>query len=240
MSKNHISDDMRILRHKYVARVSHWFLAISFLLTMFTGVAFFFPDFAWLTEILGTPALARAVHPFTGIIMFVAFIILAIIYWRYNIPEKNDIRWAMGIVEVLKGNEHAVSDNGKYNLGQKMLFWTLNLAMIVLLVTGFIMWRQYFSHIFPIPVLRIAILFHSLSAFMLFTGILVHIYMAFWIKGSITGMVEGWVSVRWAKKHHPKWYRETVEPMLVKQLEEQEAKRKAKRAAKLKAESQQA
>ena len=80
-----------------------------------------------------------------------------------------------------------------------MLFWTLNLAMVTLLVTGIIMWRQYFSHYFSIPVLRIAILLHSASAFMLFTGILVHIYMAFWVKGSIRGIVEGWVTVRWAK-----------------------------------------
>ncbi len=44
---------------------------------------------------------------------------------------------------------------------------------------------------------------NSASAFMLFTGILVHIYMAFWVKGSIRGIVEGWVTVRWAK-HHPR------------------------------------
>ena len=231
MRKIHISDDDRVIRHKYPARVSHWFLVISFFLTMFTGVAFFFPDFSWLTEILGTPQLARAIHPFTGIIMFIAFLILAVIYWRYNIPEKNDLRWAANIVEVLKGNEHAVSDNGKYNFGQKMLFWTLNLAMFVLLATGIIMWRQYFSHYFSIPVLRIAILFHSLSAFMLFTGIMVHMYMAFWIKGSIRGMVEGWVTVRWAKKHHPKWYRETVEPALIEQLEQKAAAREARQKA---------
>ena len=76
--------------------------------------------------------------------MFFAFIYLALLYWDHNIPEKNDIRWAKGVIEVLKGNEHAVADNGKYNLGQKMLFWTLNLAMVTLLVTGIIMWRQYF------------------------------------------------------------------------------------------------
>ena len=61
------------------------------------------------------------------------------------------------MLEVLKGNEHAVAYNGKYNLGQKMLFWTLNLAMVTLLVTGIIMWRQFFSHYFSIPVLRFAI-----------------------------------------------------------------------------------
>ena len=195
MSKKvEITNDTRIIRHKPVARVSHWFLVISFFMTMFTGVAFFFPDFAWLTEILGTPQLARAIHPFTGIVMFIAFIIMALIYWDHNIPEKNDLKWA------------------------------LNLAMFTLLITGIIMWRKYFSHNFSIQTLRIAILLHSASAFALFTGILVHMYMAFWIKGSIRGMVEGWVTVRWAKKHHPKWYNEEVKPELEKELAEEASK----------------
>ncbi|MGQ0287203.1 formate dehydrogenase subunit gamma [Pasteurellaceae bacterium 22721_9_1] len=214
-----ITNDTKIIRHKTPSRLSHWLLVICFFTTALSGIAFFFPDFAWLTEILGTPQIARAVHPFTGIIMFVAFWILVVIYWRHNIPEKNDLRWLKNVGEVLKGNEHAVAYNGKYNLGQKMLFWTLILAMITLLVTGIIMWRQYFSHYFPIPVLRIAILLHSASAFALFTGIMVHMYMAFWVKGSIRGMVEGWVTVRWAKKHHPKWYNEDVLPQLEKEIE---------------------
>ena len=229
MSKKvEITNDTRIIRHKPVARVSHWFLVISFFMTMFTGVAFFFPDFAWLTEILGTPQLARAIHPFTGIVMFIAFIIMALIYWDHNIPEKNDLKWAMNVHEVLKGNEHAVAYNGKYNFGQKMLFWTLNLAMFTLLITGIIMWRKYFSHNFSIQTLRIAILLHSASAFALFTGILVHMYMAFWIKGSIRGIVEGWVTVRWAKKHHPKWYREEILPELEKDLLNEQSGKKGK------------
>ncbi|HHE3463577.1 formate dehydrogenase subunit gamma [Pasteurella multocida] len=217
MSKIQISNDRKIVRHKLPARLSHWLLVICFFITGLSGLAFFFPDFSWLTEILGTPQLARFVHPFTGIVMFVAFLNLCRIYWRHNFPEKNDWVWLKNIGEVLKGNEHAVSDNGKYNLGQKMLFWTLILAMITLLVTGIIMWRQYFSHNFSILVIRIAILLHSTSAFLLFTGIMVHIYMAFWVKGSIRGMVEGWVTVRWAKKHHPRWYREEVLPELEKE-----------------------
>ncbi|MFY1028053.1 formate dehydrogenase subunit gamma [Actinobacillus seminis] len=215
-----INNDQKIIRHKTPARLSHWLLVICFAATGLSGVAFFFPDFSWLVEILGTPQLARFVHPFMGIIMFFAFINLARIYWRHNIPEKNDWIWLKNIKEVLKGNEHAVSDNGKYNLGQKLLFWTLMLSMLLLLVTGVIMWRQYFSHNFPIPVIRIAILLHSTCAFLLFTGILVHMYMAFWVKGSIRGMIEGWVTVRWAKKHHPRWFREEVLPKL-----EQEAKK---------------
>lgn len=221
MSKIKIDNDQRILRHKLSARWGHWLLVICFALTGLSGLAFFFPDFSWLTEILGNPRVARIVHPFTGIIMFLSFLLLCAMYWRYNIPEKNDLVWLKNIKEVLKGNEHDVADNGKYNLGQKLLFWTLILAMFTLLITGIIMWRQYFSHYFSIPVIRVAIFLHSFSAFMLFTGIMVHMYMAFWVKGSIRGMVEGWVTVRWAKKHHPRWYREVVRPVLEKDLEKQ-------------------
>jgi len=55
---------------------------------------------------------------------------------------------------------------------------------------------------------RWCLLIHATAAIILLLAILVHIYMAFWVKGSITGMIEGRVSRRWAKKHHPRWYRE--------------------------------
>ncbi len=74
------------------------------------------------TEILGTPQIARAIHPFTGILMFFNFHLLSVICTGITIFEKNDIRWAKGVVgKCLKGM-NAVADNGKYNLGQEMLF----------------------------------------------------------------------------------------------------------------------
>ena len=49
---------------------------------------------------------------------------------------------------------------------------------------------------------------HSLAAVGLIIVIMVHVYAALWVKGTITAMVEGWVPAAWAKKHHPRWYRE--------------------------------
>jgi hypothetical protein len=43
---------------------------------------------------------------------------------------------------------------GGHNAGQKLLFWTLLLCMLVLLVTGVVIWRAYFSHYFGIDVIR--------------------------------------------------------------------------------------
>lgn len=49
--------------------------------------------------------------------MFIVFIIMVLIYWDYNILEKNDLKWVMNVYEVLKGNEYVVVYNGKYNFG---------------------------------------------------------------------------------------------------------------------------
>lgn len=80
--------------------------------------------------------------------------------------------------------------------------------LVLLLVSGIIMWRPYFAPVFSIPVIRIAIMVHSFAAVALIVVIMVHIYAALWVKGTITAMMEGWVTKTWAKKHHPRWYRE--------------------------------
>ncbi|MGY6772832.1 formate dehydrogenase subunit gamma [Gallibacterium anatis] len=212
----------KVLRHNTKERLSHWLVVFCFFTTGLSGLSFFFQDFSWIADILGTPQLARIVHPFTGLIMIAAFMVLFKTYWRDNLIEKGDWRWLLNVVEVLKGNEHHVSDVGHYNMGQKLLFWTLIGALLLLLVTGIIMWRPYFAPSFPIPVIRVAILLHACSAIALILGIMVHIYMAIWVKGSITGMLVGTVTARWAKKHHPRWFREEIKPIL--EREEQQEK----------------
>ena len=141
-------------------------------------------------------------------LIFVALMFMFVRFVHHNIPDKQDIPWLKGIVEVLKGTEHKVARVGKYNAGQKMMFWTIMSMIFVLLVTGVIIWRPYFAEYFPIPVIRYSLLIHATSAIILIHAILIHMYMAFWVKGSINGMIEGKVSRRWAKKHHPRWYRD--------------------------------
>ena len=66
----------------------------------------------------------------------------------------------------------------------------------------------YFAPAFNITVVRIAVLFHAIAAFVLILGIIVHVYAAIWVKGSIGAMVRGTVTRKWARKHHPAWYRD--------------------------------
>jgi formate dehydrogenase subunit gamma len=90
------------------------------------------------------------------------------------------------------------------------VYWAASICLFLLLLSGIVIWRPYFAEYFSIPVIRIALLVHSISAIGLIITIIVHAYAAIWVKGSVRAMTEGWVTRGWAKKHHPRWYRQIV------------------------------
>ncbi|CAK9886808.1 MAG: Formate dehydrogenase, cytochrome b556(fdo) subunit [Candidatus Erwinia impunctatus] len=196
----------RIVRYTAPERINHWIVAFCFIFAALSGLGFFFPSFNWLMNVMGTPQLARILHPFVGVVMFVAFLLMFFRYWHHNLITRDDLLWAKNIHKIAMNEE--VGDTGRYNFGQKCVFWAAILSLLLLLASGIIIWRPYFAEAFPIPIIRIALLVHSVSAVALIVVIMVHVYAALWVKGTITAMVEGWVSSSWAKKHHPRWYRE--------------------------------
>jgi formate dehydrogenase subunit gamma len=200
-----MSKEKLIQRYSAAERINHWVVAVCFLLLAFSGLAFFYPAFFWFTGVFGTPQLARIVHPFVGIVMFLCFVRQFFRYWRHNFIDKEDVVWMMAVKDVLAGHEKG--DIGKYNGGQKGMFWLMTACLLVMVCTGLIIWRQYFSIYFPIPVIRIALLLHAWSALILIAGIIVHVYAAIWVRGTIRAMVEGVVTHAWARKHHPRWFR---------------------------------
>ncbi len=199
----------KILRHRASERINHWLVVIAFIFTTFSGLGFFFPSLNWFMNILGTPQLSRLLHPFVGSVMAFLFIFMFFKYLKYNFVDKQDLIWAKNIHKVLNNEE--AGDIGHYNLGQKGIYWVLSICLILLTVSGVVIWRPYFADYFTIPIIRLALLVHSLSSIVLIITVLVHAYAAFWVKGSIRSMVEGWVTRGWARKHHPRWYREILE-----------------------------
>lgn len=196
----------RIQRYSAPERINHWIVAFCFVFAALSGLGFFFPSFNWLMHVLGTPQLARILHPFIGVIMFAAFLLMFLRYWRDNLIERDDLEWAKNIRKVAQNEE--VGDTGRYNFGQKCVFWAAIVSLLLLLASGIFIWRPYFAGAFSIPIVRLALVVHSVSAVVLIMVIMVHIYAALWVKGTITAMVEGWVTPAWAKKHHPRWYRQ--------------------------------
>jgi formate dehydrogenase subunit gamma len=75
-------------------------------------------------------------------------------------------------------------------------------------VTGLIIWREYFSLYVSVRAVRAGSVLHAFFAFVLITSIIVHIYAAIWVRGSMHSMVRGTVTRGWAWKHHRAWFRE--------------------------------
>jgi len=195
-------------RYNANERVTHWIVAITFLLLAASGLAFFHPAFWFLTSLLGGGVWARILHPFIGMVMFVFFALMAMRYWKDNVIQSYDREWKKRLADVINNRDHNLPEIDKYNIGQKQLFWTMIVTMVLLLVSGVMLWRPYFAGAFPITLIRIAAVVHAASSFVLIVGIVVHIYSAiFWVRGSMRAMTRGTVTHGWARHHHPLWYR---------------------------------
>jgi formate dehydrogenase subunit gamma len=205
-----MSQQSMIDRYTSGERILHWVTAITFFLLAASGLAFFHPSMFWLTNLLGGGTWARILHPFIGVVMFVAFILMAVKFWHHNVLSGNDRKWLGQIGDVIANRDDRVPPIGRYNPGQKILFWLLLACMIVLLVSGVALWRPYFAPSFTIGTIRFGALMHALSGLLLVLLIVVHVYSSFWVKGSTEGMLSGKVSRGWAKAHHPKWYEEVA------------------------------
>ncbi|MGF6485227.1 formate dehydrogenase subunit gamma [Paraburkholderia sp. JPY419] len=199
-----------IVRYTPNERTNHWITAICFILLALSGLAMFHPAMAFLYFVLGGGQWTRILHPFIGCVMFISFLILALRFWHHNYLDQADIQWMKQYRDVLNNREERLPAIGKYNAGQKLLFFVMVICMLLLLLSGIVIWRRYFSLYFPMDLIRLSALVHAVTAFLLIVGIIVHVYAALWVKGSIGAMTRGTVTYGWARKHHPNWFREII------------------------------
>ena len=205
-----MSQGKLIERYNARERANHWFVAVTFILAALSGLALFHPAFFWLTNLFGSGTWARILHPFIGALMFLSFIAMAARFWKHNRITDADRQWSKHMVDILQNKAKNLPEIGKYNLGQKYLFWTLLITITLMLLSGIVIWQPWFAPLFPIPLLRIAVLVHALSAFVAILCLIVHIYASYWTRGSIRAMTRGTVTATWAKHHHPAWFREVM------------------------------
>jgi formate dehydrogenase subunit gamma len=202
------SETNLVRRYSVKERINHWWVALTVIVLALSGLAFFHPAFFFLANLLGGGTWARILHPFIGVVMFISFAALAARFWHYNLITDADREWQKHFGAILSNKAHDLPSIGKYNIFQKYLFWTLVLAVCILLVSGAIIWQPYFAPLFPVGLIRLAVLLHALAAFVMILAIIVHVYAAIWTCGSIRAMTRGTVTVAWAQHHHPEWYRQ--------------------------------
>ncbi len=198
-----------ILRHPVGERITHWAVAIAFVFLFLSGLAMFHPFFFWLSLLFGEGQFMRFVHPIAGVALVLLFYPYAAQVWKDNFWQPADTAWVTHMWGFMRKEYHA-ENTGKYNAGQKLMFWSMVPIIAALFLTGIVVWQPWFAPAFSPPVRRVAGLLHAICAFIMFIGIGVHWYAAYWTRGAVRAMVRGTVTRPWAQFHHPVWYRKVT------------------------------
>jgi len=202
------NDPDKLLRYTPFERTNHWLAATTFILLALSGLAFFHPAFYPLTQLFGGGVWTRILHPFIGVLMTISFGVMFFNYRKLNVMTPADREWLSHVREVVDGDDRNMPEAGKFNGGQKLLFWLLVASMVLLILSGIVIWRAYFAFLFPAVLIRLASVIHAIASTVIIALIIFHIYAAFWTKESIDAMLYGHVRRAWAKQHHPAWFRQ--------------------------------
>ena len=217
MSQHKEEAPLQVPRYSGSARINHWVVAISFVLLMISGLALFHPSLYWLTGLFGGGPTARWIHPWLGVVLVIGFLGLFVRFFVANLPERTDWVWLARLRHVLAGREEYLPEIGKYNAGQKFVFWSQAFLVLVMFVTGIGLWPAglaYFEQLLgfkaTIDQRRLAAVIHAGSAVLTIAIWIIHVYAAIWVRGTISAMTRGTVTGGWAWRHHRKWLRKEI------------------------------
>lgn len=186
-------------------RVVHWLAALSFAYAALSGLALWSPRLYWLAAVLGGGATVRGWHPWGGVVFA---LVLGVMFQRWAGQmrlDADDRRWLRLAHRYARHDDADLPESGRFNAGQKVLFWTQSLSALLLLASGIVLWLP---EMMPRDLRLAAILVHPLAAVVSIGAIIVHIYMGTaGVPGAFRSMIRGWVTPGWARAHHAKWHR---------------------------------
>lgn len=199
-----------VSRYTTAARINHWITAVSLILLALSGLALFHPSLFFLTHLFGGGQMTRAIHPWFGVVLAISFTGLFIRFLTLNFWKPEDTVWMKNLGKVMDGNEEGMPELGKYNAGQKLVFWGQTILILLLFLSGLVLWDVYFEDYTTIDQKRLAAVAHALLAIGAILIWIVHVYAVIWVKGTLSAMTRGTVTRGWGFKHHRKWFRQEV------------------------------
>jgi formate dehydrogenase subunit gamma len=196
----------KIVRFKAFERFSHWLTAVSFVVLGLTGLNITFGKIL-LLPLIGPDAfstvseVAKYAHNFTSFSFVAGLVLIIVIFFKDNIPEKVDLEWLKQGGGFIK-NKHAPA--GRFNPGEKAVYWLSLAAGVVVSVSGFVLLFPFYGT--NIADMQIAQAVHAIVAVLFIALILGHIYIGtLGMEGAFEAMGTGEVDLNWAKEHHDVW-----------------------------------
>ena len=200
-----------ITRYSLGERVNHWLGGLTYIYLLMTGLAFWSPHLFWMGAVVGGGPTARFWHPWVGLI-FAASLVWTFKEWRRDMQiDDSDRAWAKAIPDYIQNEDEKLPPVGRFNFGQKLFFWGMVYSLILLLLSGGVLW---YTEALPWS-LRFfryaAVLVHASVAMITIGLFLIHVYMSTILEeGSFGSMVHGTVTRAWAWTFHRTWYYEVT------------------------------
>ena len=208
----------RILRYTLSERIVHSIAGLSYIYLLLNGLALWSPWMWWIAALLGGGPVARATHPWAGLV-FVASVLYMYKIWKQDMRiTETDREWGKTLGKYVRNEEeelHPVAAGrgfdqwapvDRFNLGQKYLFWLMFWAGIVLLLTGLVLW---FTEYIPwnLRFLRyISVVLHPVAFLLTLGGFIIHVYMGTAVvRGGFSSVIRGEVTESWARHYHRLW-----------------------------------
>lgn len=195
----------RIARYSLFERANHWMVAFSFVLLALTGLNITYGAYL-LRPLIGPEPFAtltvwgQAAHHWVAFAFMIGVVVMLAIWARDNLPRRVDVDWVRAGGPLSKSHPPA----GKFNAGQKLLYWFAMLGGIAIAASGLLLMlpglldnviMQQWAHIV-----------HGVLAMLMIAVILGHIYIGtVGMEGAFEGMRDGTVDYNWAREHHSAW-----------------------------------
>ena len=200
-----------IQRFNAFERANHWMVASCFIILALSGLNLTFGRHV-LLPVVGPEAFTevshwgKMAHNFLAFPFTLGLVFMLLLWIKDNIPNGTDIRWLKaggGLV----GNAHP--DSGRFNAGQKGIFWITVLGGAVVAVSGYMLVFPFFFT--DIQGMQLSHIVHSILSVLMIAVMLAHIYIGtVGMDGAVDAMTTGQVDLNWAKQHHNLWVEEEM------------------------------
>ena len=224
-----------VTRFKAIERFGHWLMAGSFILLGITGLVSLFGRKV-IIPLFGHESFSilaigsKWVHNNVSWAFMLGLIMVFFMWVLHNIPNRMDLKWMAQGGGIFKKGVHPPA--GKFNAGQKLIFWAVILFGASISLTGLSLLFPFelpmFAKTFvllnatglpqllgfgelstvlaPHQEMQYAQLWHAMVSLALMAIIFAHIYIgSVGMEGAYDAMGSGEVEEQWAREHHSLW-----------------------------------
>ena len=200
----------RVERFNAFERGNHWFTATAFIFLALTGLLLLYGQ-SFIKPLMGAQLYGEVlqasayIHIAFAVCFAIGILVMLFMWGSQNLANARDMAWLRQAGGFLPGRE--APPVGRFNFGQKLIFWAVVLLGGLLVLTGLNLMFPFF--VFGQGPMQWSLLAHGAIGLILIAVIIGHIYIGtVGMVGAFDAMWDGTVDRNWADEHHAKWLAE--------------------------------